>query len=105
MESGKVVRTGASEVPAKGRDTMGVIFAKPSAGDSITGVAHNADREIAQEVDAEAVAEIDVQQDESMETADVQQAEDTGELDSVPGTGDTAGDEVALDANNNGGNA
>jgi DNA gyrase subunit A len=105
MESGKVVRTGASEVPAKGRDTMGVIFAKPAQGDSITGVARNADREIAEEVDAEAVAEIDVQLDESMETADVLAPDEADVLDSVPGTGDTADDEVALDANNNGGNA
>ena len=109
MESGKVVRTGASEVPAKGRDTRGVSFAKPAQGDTITGVARNADREIAEEVDAEAVAEVDVQLDETMETADVL---DTGEADGeadelgpVPGSGDTTDDEVALDPNNNGGNA
>ena len=28
LESGKVVRSGVSEVPAKGRDTMGVVFAR-----------------------------------------------------------------------------
>ena len=39
MASGKVVRSNVNEVPAKGRDTMGVIFAKPGKGDSIIGVA------------------------------------------------------------------
>ena len=46
MLGGKVVRTGVSEVPAKGRDTMGVIFAKPGKGDSIIGVARNQDRQL-----------------------------------------------------------
>ena len=46
MQGGKVVRTGVSEVPAKGRDTMGVIFAKPGNGDSIIGVARNQDRQL-----------------------------------------------------------
>jgi len=46
MQGGKVVRTGVSEVPAKGRDTMGVIFAKPGKGDSIIGVARTQDRQL-----------------------------------------------------------
>ncbi|MDO5749604.1 MAG: DNA gyrase subunit A [Rothia sp. (in: high G+C Gram-positive bacteria)] len=46
MAGGKVVRTNVSEVPAKGRDTMGVIFAKPGKGDSIIGVARNQDRQL-----------------------------------------------------------
>ena len=46
MQGGKVVRTGVSEVPAKGRDTMGVIFAKPGKGDSIIGIARNQDRQL-----------------------------------------------------------
>ncbi|NHU84915.1 DNA gyrase subunit A [Kocuria sp. JC486] len=54
MSSGKVVRSAVSEVPAKGRDTMGVIFAKPAPKDSIVGVAWNADRHIEEEVEAEA---------------------------------------------------
>jgi DNA gyrase subunit A len=104
------VRSGASEVPAKGRDTMGVIFAKPAQGDAITGVARNADREIAEEVDAEAVAEIDQQLDETMDVAEVVDAEEAGleegeSLTPVPADGDPSADEVALDANHNGGNA
>ena len=46
MASGKVVRSNVNEVPAKGRDTMGVIFAKPGKGDSIIGVARNQDRQL-----------------------------------------------------------
>ena len=46
MQSGKVVRTSVGEVPAKGRDTMGVIFAKPAKNDQIVGVARNQDRDL-----------------------------------------------------------
>ena len=46
MASGKVVRTAVDQVPAKGRDTMGVIFAKPDKKDRILGVAKNSDREL-----------------------------------------------------------
>jgi DNA gyrase subunit A len=47
MERGKVVRSAVGGVPAKGRDTMGVVFAKPDAGDRIIGVAHNAESTLA----------------------------------------------------------
>ncbi|HBH56120.1 MAG TPA: hypothetical protein DDY46_05815, partial [Kocuria sp.] len=56
MESGKVVRSTVSEVPARGRDTMGVIFAKPGPEDTIVGVARNAEREIEKEVAEEDAA-------------------------------------------------
>jgi len=46
MESGKVMRAYVSEVPAKGRDTMGVILAKPAAGDRIIGIARNVERHL-----------------------------------------------------------
>ncbi|MFW0183817.1 DNA gyrase subunit A [Rothia sp. CCM 9417] len=46
MQSGKVVRTAVAEVPAKGRDTMGVIFAKPGKNDEILEVARNFERNI-----------------------------------------------------------
>ncbi|MDR1117756.1 MAG: DNA gyrase subunit A, partial [Bifidobacteriaceae bacterium] len=41
MQGGKVVRSRVNEVPAKGRDTMGVVFAKPDPGDRIIAVARN----------------------------------------------------------------
>ncbi|POH59467.1 DNA gyrase subunit A [Arthrobacter glacialis] len=44
MSGGKVVRSNVSEVPAKGRDTMGVIFAKPDKNDRIIEVARNSER-------------------------------------------------------------
>lgn len=44
MASGKVARSHVSEVPAKGRDTMGVIFAKPGKKDRILSIARNQDK-------------------------------------------------------------
>ncbi|WP_088287534.1 DNA gyrase subunit A [Kineosporia sp. A_224] len=44
MEHGKVVRSPVTGVPAKGRDTMGVVFAKPDNGDRIIAVARNSER-------------------------------------------------------------
>ncbi|YCH06743.1 DNA gyrase subunit A [Arthrobacter sp. alpha11c] len=44
MEGGKVVRSAVRGVPAKGRDTMGVIFAKPDKNDRIIEVARNSER-------------------------------------------------------------
>ena len=46
MESGKVMRAQVGEVPAKGRDTMGVIFAKPASGDRIISIARNVERHL-----------------------------------------------------------
>ena len=57
MEGGKVVRSLVAEVPAKGRDTMGVVFAKPDAGDRIIAVARNSERVVVAEVEADAEAE------------------------------------------------
>ncbi|OMH34186.1 DNA gyrase subunit A [Tersicoccus sp. Bi-70] len=52
MERGKVVRSAVSGVPAKGRDTMGVIFAKPDKNDRIIGVALTSESRIEEEVAA-----------------------------------------------------
>ncbi|MDJ0355768.1 DNA gyrase subunit A [Paenarthrobacter sp. PH39-S1] len=46
MGGGKIVRSNVSEVPAKGRDTMGVVFAKPDKNDRIIEVARNSERGI-----------------------------------------------------------
>jgi DNA gyrase subunit A len=46
LESGRVVRSAVSEVPAKGRDTMGVVFARFEEGDSILGLARNTERNL-----------------------------------------------------------
>lgn len=44
MERGKVVRSSVAEVPATGKDTMGVTFAKPDPGDRIISVARNPEK-------------------------------------------------------------
>ncbi|MEY4262368.1 MAG: hypothetical protein RLY88_76 [Actinomycetota bacterium] len=46
LASGKVVRSAVSEVPAKGRDTMGVVFARFEEDDSIIGLAKNTERNL-----------------------------------------------------------
>jgi DNA gyrase subunit A len=52
MERGKVVRSAVSGVPAKGRDTMGVLFAKPDSGDRIIAVARNPEGALVEAVEA-----------------------------------------------------
>ncbi|MFN0282562.1 MAG: DNA gyrase subunit A [Kineosporiaceae bacterium] len=49
MEHGKVVRSPVTGVPAKGRDTMGVVFAKPDPGDRIIALARNSERALGAE--------------------------------------------------------
>lgn len=44
LASGKVVRSRVDEVPAKGRNTMGVVFARFPNDDRIIGIARNAER-------------------------------------------------------------
>ena len=57
LESGKVVRSAVSEVPAKGRDTMGVVFAKFADDDRIIGLARNTERNLETTVNGEAEGE------------------------------------------------
>ena len=44
LESGKVVRSHVSEVPAKGRDTMGVVFCRFDEEDRVLAVAKNSEQ-------------------------------------------------------------
>ncbi|MFN8087311.1 MAG: DNA gyrase C-terminal beta-propeller domain-containing protein, partial [Microbacterium sp.] len=53
LASGKVVRSAVAEVPAKGRDTMGVVFARPDDDDRILAIARNSERTLG---DADEVA-------------------------------------------------
>ncbi len=46
LESGRVVRSAVKEVPAKGRDTMGVVFARFEETDSVIGLARNTERNL-----------------------------------------------------------
>jgi len=43
--SGQVTRSAATDVPAKGRDTMGVKFVTVSDGDAVVAIARNAEPE------------------------------------------------------------
>jgi DNA gyrase subunit A len=71
LASGKVVRSSVAEVPAKGRDTMGVVFARFADDDRIIAVAKNSERNLdveAIESSAEApVAELQTGKDESLD--------------------------------------
>ncbi|MER1995456.1 MAG: DNA gyrase C-terminal beta-propeller domain-containing protein, partial [Arthrobacter sp.] len=88
MQGGKVVRSAVSGVPAKGRDTMGVIFAKPDKNDRIIAVARNSERDLAVDADEDEAAadgeSVEASVDEvplsTDETAgrDAQSAEDGG---------------------------
>ena len=46
LASGKVVRSSVAEVPAKGRDTMGVVFARAGGDDRIIAIARNSERNL-----------------------------------------------------------
>ncbi len=56
LASGKVVRSAVAEVPAKGRDTMGVVFARPDDDDRILAIARNSERALRQEQDQDPAA-------------------------------------------------
>jgi len=54
LSSGKVVRSAVAEVPAKGRDTMGVVFARTTEADRILAIARNGERGLGEdEADAD----------------------------------------------------
>ncbi|MDD7960857.1 DNA gyrase subunit A [Microbacterium thalli] len=53
LASGKVVRSSVAEVPAKGRDTMGVVFARPGDDDRILAIARNGERGLTEEAASE----------------------------------------------------
>ncbi len=52
--SGQVTRSAAADVPAKGRDTMGVKFVSVSESDTVVAIARNAERDV-DELPGEAV--------------------------------------------------
>ncbi|MDP9317752.1 MAG: DNA gyrase subunit A, partial [Actinomycetota bacterium] len=71
--SGQVTRSAATDVPAKGRDTMGVKFATVSDGDSVVAIARNAEPDVddeSPEVDADSEVESDGGSRETGQVAD-----------------------------------
>ena len=72
MASGKVMRSPVAGVPAKGRDTMGVVFAKFDDDDAVIGLAKNTERGL--DTDTSTIATVDENAQESTE-APTQQVE------------------------------
>jgi len=58
LASGKVVRSAVAEVPAKGRDTMGVVFARADDADRIIAIARNGERGLTEAVESATDAEV-----------------------------------------------
>ncbi len=90
MEGGKVVRSSVSGVPAKGRDTMGVIFAKPDKNDRIIEVARNSERGL---------------EGEESPDDDVTLAEDTGSPEGSTGSASTPETSPAVESEDASGDA
>ncbi|MDD1476134.1 DNA gyrase subunit A [Arthrobacter sp. H16F315] len=112
MEGGKVVRSSVAGVPAKGRDTMGVIFAKPDKNDRIIEVARNSERGLETDEVVEDEDAVDAAESQASATDDVTLAEDTGshegsaaeESAPAPESDESSGN-AELDEDNTGGNA
>lgn len=111
MEGGKVVRSSVTGVPAKGRDTMGVIFAKPDKNDRIIAVARNSERGLEGEESTEGEAAGEDVENRASSPDDVTLAEDGGQQDesataeSVPAPeSDESSGNAELDEDNTGGN-
>ena len=68
LASGKVVRSAVAEVPAKGRDTMGVVFARFADDDRIIAVAKNSERDLETDATPEDDGDPASSSEESQET-------------------------------------
>ena len=84
--SGQVTRSPAADVPAKGRDTMGVKFVTVADDDSVVGIARNTEREVDEELldgDAEGTPEgMTAESDDTLEAPegpDTETADETVE--------------------------
>ncbi|MGO4585052.1 DNA gyrase subunit A [Arthrobacter sp. 2RAF6] len=119
MEGGKIVRSAVAGVPAKGRDTMGVIFAKPDKNDRIIEVARNSERGLEESDDEQGEGTADASSVNSVENpvggtsgtdddvtlaanGGADQATATAESGSAAGSGNGSG--VELNEDNTGGN-
>ncbi|WGD37349.1 DNA gyrase subunit A [Lysinibacter sp. HNR] len=67
LASGKVVRSAVAEVPAKGRNTMGVVFARFPDNDRIIGIARNSERNLETEESGDSSAQAEVVTEENNE--------------------------------------
>ncbi len=76
--SGQVTRSPSADVPAKGRDTMGVKFVTVADADSVVGIARNTEREVDEELLDGAVEDDGADEGTTSEVSDVTE----------PGTGE-----------------
>ncbi|KQQ25869.1 DNA gyrase subunit A [Frondihabitans sp. Leaf304] len=100
LSGGKVVRSAVSEVPAKGRDTMGVVFARFAADDRIIAVARNTERNLEGPDDETAIEDATVDGGAASAEGDTVDTV-SSDADSVEGTdtspdttGETAGEDT-----------
>ncbi|MCU1414812.1 MAG: gyrase subunit [Microbacteriaceae bacterium] len=79
LASGKVVRSSVAEVPAKGRDTMGVVFARFADEDKIIAVAKNSERNLdapdQEAIDEDVLANDIASEDEPAETVSTDESQ------------------------------
>ena len=68
LESGKVVRSSVEEVPAKGRDTMGAVFARMGEEDKVLGIARNSERDLKTVDEESSVVEVSSGEEEKETT-------------------------------------
>jgi len=92
--AGGVIRTSAGEVKQSGRQTMGVRLMNLASGDSVVGLALNAESLEAESLDAESLEDGEevADQDISGDTADLADEEEPGADDSGD-TADAAGED------------
>ncbi|MGB3414515.1 MAG: DNA gyrase subunit A [Microbacteriaceae bacterium] len=67
LVSGKVVRSGVAEVPDRGRDTMGVIFARFEEQDRVIAIARNSERQLEGDEESPETDEVVVAADSTKE--------------------------------------
>jgi DNA gyrase subunit A len=83
--SGQVTRSSASDVPAKGRDTMGVKFVTVGDSDSVVAIARNTESEVDEAVlgdDADSAETAVTSAEDAVETSSTDTAqEDSQETD------------------------
>ncbi|MFC7375840.1 DNA gyrase subunit A [Brachybacterium sp. GCM10030267] len=90
MERGRVVRSRVAEVPAKGRTTMGVVFAKPDKGDQILLVTASPESEVDEEL-AEVAETPDLDEGAAAEGGDAVEISSEDESQSAPAPSDDLG--------------
>ncbi len=77
--SGQVTRSAASDVPAKGRDTMGVKFVTVANGDLVVGIARNAEPDVTEVEPTDGSRETGQVADQSADEADADADEEQTE--------------------------